>query len=186
MRDLKLILAEHLLAVESLDLDWIHASAKIMTDAIEGGGKIMICGCGGSAADAQHFAAELVGRFKAERTALPAFAMTTDSSIMSAISNDYHFSQVYAQQIEALGKRGDVLVAISTSGMSPAVVRAIRLAQIMEMKVVGLTGLRGEEAFKKLCHAAIVVQSDDVARVQEAHELALHMIAQLIDDWSGS
>lgn len=139
------------------------------------GHKVLVCGNGGSAADAQHFAAELLGRFEVDRAALAAIALTTDSSSLTAIANDLGFSRVFSRQVEGLARPGDVLVAISTSGTSPSVVEAARSARAIGCTVIGLTGEVGG-ALGEFCDLLVAVPSRNVARIQEVHALCLHAI----------
>jgi phosphoheptose isomerase len=162
-------------------LDAIVASAEVVREAIGAGHKILLCGNGGSAADAQHIAAELVGRFVAERKALPAIALTTDTSALTAIGNDYGYDVVFSRQVEALGRPGDVLIAITTSGRSKNVVAAVAAAKAIGMRVVGLTGAAGA-AFVAACDAGVAVPSTDTARIQECHIAVGHVICELVDD----
>lgn len=143
-------------------------------------GKLMICGNGGSAADAQHFAAELVGRYEKERSPWPAVALCVDTSIITALGNDYGFEQVFARQVKALGRAGDVLVALSTSGNSTNVVRAAEAAREMAIKVIALTG-EGGGALADLADILFAVPSRRTARIQEVHEICLHGLAQAIE-----
>ncbi|WP_051172950.1 D-sedoheptulose 7-phosphate isomerase [Thermodesulfobacterium hveragerdense] len=145
------------------------------------GRKILIFGNGGSAADAQHLAAELVNRFKKERRPLPAIALTTDTSILTAISNDYDFSQVFVKQILALGKKGDLALGISTSGNSPNVIEGLKVAKELGLYTVGLTGGTGGK-MKPFCDHMIVVPSKDTPRIQEGHLLFLHLFSELLED----
>ena len=140
------------------------------------GGKLLVCGNGGSAADAQHFAAELVGRYESDRPALAAIALTTDSSALTAIANDYGFERVFARQVEALARAGDVLVALSTSGNSANVLRAAQQAKLSGVQVVALTGEDGGR-LALLADVLLAVPSRRVARIQEVHELCLHTLA---------
>ncbi len=144
------------------------------------GGKLLICGNGGSAGDAQHFAAEIIGRFEQERRAFPAVALTTDTSILTAVGNDYGFDDVFARQVAGLGRPADLLIGISTSGQSENVVRAVRLARSLKMKSVGLLGKDGG-LLKGLVDSAIVVDSDTTARIQEAHIFILHYWAWRVE-----
>lgn len=161
----------------------IAAGIETLTNTLISGGKILACGNGGSAADAQHFAAELVGRFEAERQELAAVALTTDSSILTAIANDYSFSQIFAKQVRALGHAGDTLLAISTSGNSANVIEAIRAAHEADMRVVALTGKGGGEIGEMLKDDDIhlCVPADRTARIQEIHLLAIHCLCDGID-----
>ncbi len=161
----------------------IGRAVEIMVNSLLGNGKILVCGNGGSAADAQHMAAELVGRFEAERHELAAIALTTDTSILSAIANDYGYKMVFAKQIRALGQPGDVLVAISTSGNSPNVIEAINAAHENQLHVVALTG-KGGGAIGELLHHTdvhICVPASRTARIQETHLLIIHCFCDGID-----
>ena len=181
---------EHFTDSAQAKLDAIEALAaplagavELMVGALVGNGKILACGNGGSAADAQHFAAELVGRFEMERPGLAAVALTTDSSVMTAVSNDYGYSAVFERQVRALGQSGDLLLAISTSGNSPSIVEAIRAAHENDLRVVALTGKGGGE-IGRILHGADVhlcVPSDRTARIQEIHLLAIHCLCDGID-----
>ena len=171
-------------------LDAVELLAAPISDAVQSmvaclvnNGKILACGNGGSAADAQHFAAELVGRFEAERQELAAIALTTDSSILTAIANDYSFNVIYAKQVRALGQPGDVLLAISTSGNSPNVIEAVHAAHEREMRVVALTGKGGGEIGALLGpdDVHLCVPADRTARIQEVHLLTLHCLCDGID-----
>ena len=141
----------------------------------------MLCGNGGSAADAQHIAAELRGRFKKEREALAGIALTTDTSALSAIANDYGYELVFSRQVEAIGKKGDVLIAISTSGNSKNVINAINSAKKIGIKIITLTGKDGGE-MKNLGDINIIVPSNNTPRIQEMHIMIGHMICALIDE----
>ena len=162
----------------------ITAAINMMVTALKKGNKILSCGNGGSAADAQHFAAELVCRFERERPALAAIALTVDTSALTAISNDYHYDETFARQIDALAKENDVLLAISTSGFSPNVVRAIEQAHKNEMTVVALTGRDGGQVAKLLTanDVEIRVPSESTARIQEIHLLTIHCLCDQIDE----
>lgn len=162
----------------------IEAAIERMTEAFKAGNKILTCGNGGSAADAQHFSAELVCRFERERPGLPAIALTTDSSALTAISNDYHYDEVFAKQVSALGLPGDILFAISTSGNSANVVRAIEAAHDKGLTVVAMTGRDGGNIARLLQDndVEIRVPSDSTARVQEVHLLTIHCLCHQIDE----
>jgi D-sedoheptulose 7-phosphate isomerase len=161
----------------------IAGAIEVMTASLLANGKILACGNGGSAADAQHFAAELVNRFEMERPPLASIALTTDTSILTSIANDYDYVQVFSKQVLALGQPGDVLLAISTSGNSPNVVAAIEAAHEREMKVVALTGKGGGRIAEHLSPADvhICVPADRTARIQEVHLLTLHCLCDGID-----
>jgi len=150
---------------------------------VTGGGKVMACGNGGSAADAQHFAAEFVGRFERERPELGAMALSTDSSLMTAIANDYHFDQIFSKQVRALGQPGDVLLAISTSGNSSNVLAAIEAAHQRDLIVVALTGKGGGKIAQVLRETDIhiCVPHERTARIQEVHLLVLHCLCDGVD-----
>jgi len=161
----------------------IARASRVMTDCLLSDGKILACGNGGSAADAQHFAAELVGRFERERPELPAVALTTDTSLLTAIANDYSFEQVFAKQVRALGSRGDVLLAISTSGSSGNVIAAIEAAHSRDMHVVAMTGKGGGRMNELLAPTDVhlCVPHGRTARIQEVHLLMIHCICDAID-----
>ena len=161
----------------------IARAAAMMTECLLADGKLLACGNGGSAADAQHFAAEMVGRFERERPELPAIALTTDTSILTAVANDYDFGQVFAKQVRALGRSGDVLLALSTSGNSGNVCAAVATAHEREMRVVALTGKGGGRMGELLTPADvhICVPHSVTARIQEVHILAIHCLCDAID-----
>lgn len=161
----------------------IAGAVEVMTTSLLNNGKILACGNGGSAADAQHFAAELVNRFELERPPLAAVALTTDSSTLTSIANDYDFTQVFSKQVRALGQPGDVLLAISTSGNSPNVAEAIVAAHEREMRVIALTGKGGGQIGDMLADGDIhlCVPADRTARIQEVHLLVLHCLCDGID-----
>ena len=161
----------------------ISEAVQTMVACLVNDGKILACGNGGSAGDAQHFAAELVGRFEAERQELAAIALTTDSSILTAVANDYAFDVVFAKQVRALGRAGDVLLAISTSGNSVNVIKAIEAAHDNDMSVVALTGRGGGKIGQMLREGDIhlCVPAERTARIQETHLLAIHCLCDGID-----
>ncbi len=174
--------------------DLMYAAAEVLSkpiadavDAVVGcitaGGKVLVCGNGGSASDAQHFAAEFVGRFERERPGLAALALTTDTSILTAIGNDYDFNSIFSKQVQALGNPGDVLIAISTSGNSGNVLAAVAAAHIKDMTVVALTGRAGGKLGVLLTDTDvhICVPHDRTARIQEVHGLALHCLCDAVD-----
>jgi len=178
--------------IESADLKYqaaqtlsrpIADAVQAMLACVTSGGKVLACGNGGSAADAQHFSAEFVGRFERERPELGAIALTTDSSILTAIANDYDFTQIFAKQVRALGQPGDVLLAISTSGNSANVLAAIEAAHEREMTVVAMTGRGGGRmgAAMRETDVHICVPHERTARIQEVHLLTLHCICDGVD-----
>ncbi len=158
----------------------IAAVADLLVDALGKGKKLLVMGNGGSAADAQHFAAEIVGRFKMERRGLPAVALTTDSSILTAIGNDYGFEQIFRRQIEALACEGDVVVGISTSGTSRNVHGALLLARELGCRTIGLLGKDGG-TIREIVDVDITVSCDDTPRVQEGHITIIHIICDLVE-----
>ncbi|HVN72190.1 MAG TPA: D-sedoheptulose 7-phosphate isomerase [Desulfomonilia bacterium] len=155
-------------------------AARMMVECIEAGGKIMFAGNGGSAADAQHLAAELVNRFKKERGPLAGLALTTDTSVITAIGNDYSFDDIFAKQIKALGRAGDLFVGISTSGDSQNVIQAIKTARDMGIATIGIMGQGGK--IKELADCALTVPSSNTPRIQEVHILIGHILCELIED----
>lgn len=161
----------------------IADAAQALLNCLTSGGKVLACGNGGSAADAQHFAAEFVGRFEQERPGLAAIALTTDSSIITALANDYDFNVIFARQVRALGQAGDVLLAISTSGNSANVLAAIEAAHEREMVVIGLSGRSGGQMNQALrdTDVHICVPNERTARIQEVHLLSLHCLCDAVD-----
>jgi len=161
----------------------IERAVRLMTQCLQSGGKVMACGNGGSASDAQHFAAEFVGRFERERPGLAAIALTTDSSILTAVGNDYDFNSIFSKQVQALGSPGDVLIAISTSGNSANVLAAVEAARAKEMTVIALTGRGGGKLRERLgeTDVHICVPHERTARIQEVHILALHCLCDAVD-----
>ncbi|MBT8440749.1 MAG: phosphoheptose isomerase [Gammaproteobacteria bacterium] len=161
----------------------ISDAAILMIEALKGGGKILSCGNGGSAGDAQHFSAELLNRFEMERPGLPAVALTTDSSTLTSIANDYAYVQIFSKQVHALGNPGDCLLAISTSGNSPNVLDAVHAAHDRGMRIVALTGRDGgpTAAAMKDSDVELRVPSDRTARIQEVHLVIIHCLCDAID-----
>ena len=159
--------------------DLILQAAEQLSQCIASGHKILIFGNGGSAADAQHMAAEFVNRFKIERTPLPALALTTDSSVLTSIGNDYSFDEIFRKQIQALGQKSDIAIGISTSGNSPNVIKAMEAARKAEMFTMGLSGRGGELA--QSCAMAFCVESDITARIQEVHITLIHVLCELVE-----
>jgi D-sedoheptulose 7-phosphate isomerase len=183
MNLLRSSLREHLDAIQSLldsKLDEIEKAGLLICETLRVGNKILICGNGGSAADAQHIAAELVGRYEQERRSFPAIALTTDTSALTAVSNDYGYEQVFARQVLGLAVAGDLLISISTSGNSPNVIKAAEQAKALGCKVIGLTGCTGEPLATH-CDMAIVVPSNRTSRVQEAHITIGHLWCEMVD-----
>ncbi|MCF8035702.1 MAG: SIS domain-containing protein [Desulfobacteraceae bacterium] len=167
-------------SVESLEQPF-QTAANLCIRALENKGKLLICGNGGSASDAQHFAAELVGRFERERNGWPAIALTTDTSIITALGNDYGFEHCFSRQVAALGAAGDILIAMSTSGNSENILRATGAARELDMKVIGFTG-QGGGALAPLVDALFAVPAKRTARIQEVHEICLHALAEAIEE----
>ena len=161
----------------------IAAAVQAVLACVTSGGKVLACGNGGSAADAQHFAAEFVGRFERERPGLPAIALTTDSSVLTAIGNDYDFNAIFSKQVQALGAPGDVLLAITTTGNSANVIAAIEAARAKEMVVIALTGHKGGKVRELLTETDVLicVPHERTARIQEVHLLTLHCLCDAID-----
>lgn len=178
-------LKEHATVISEI-LDGSTASIEICADLIiktfKAGKKLLLCGNGGSAADAQHIAAEFVGRYENERRALPAIALTTDTSALTALANDYDFEQIFSRQVDALAVEGDCLIAISTSGNSPNVISAVMAARRIGCKVIGMTGAKGKK-LTSISDACVMVPSDRTARIQEAHITIAHIWCELIENW---
>jgi phosphoheptose isomerase len=161
----------------------IELASTMLNQAILGGHKILICGNGGSASDAQHFSAELLNRYDRDRPGVPAISLTTDSSTLTAIANDYDYRQIYSKQITALGQPDDILVAISTSGQSPNIVEAIKAASENEMQVIALSGKDGGAMSQVLDENSVEIRvpSNVTARIQEVHILVIHILCELLD-----
>jgi D-sedoheptulose 7-phosphate isomerase len=158
----------------------IEQAAKIMIDAFKSGKKVLICGNGGSAADAQHIAAELTGKFYKDREPLYAEALHVNTSYLTAVANDYSFDEVFSRQVKSKGRTDDILIAISTSGSSENIIRAAKAAREIGMKVIGLTGETGG-ALKSYCNICICVPSKDTPRIQEAHITIGHIICEIVE-----
>jgi D-sedoheptulose 7-phosphate isomerase len=175
--------SEHLKTAQAT-LEYIAApleiAANLCIDSLHSGGKILIFGNGGSAADAQHIAAELMGRYKVERNGLPAIALTTDTSALTAIGNDFGYVHVFDRQVKALANEGDVVIGISTSGSSSNVIGALKLAKEMGCKTIGFSGRDGGE-MSTLCNVNLIVPAEDTPRIQEMHIVIGHTICHLID-----
>ena len=158
----------------------IKEAAEAVIDALRSGGKVLLCGNGGSAADSQHIAAEFVGRFRFDRKAMPAIALTTDTSILTAVGNDYGYDEVFRRQVEALGHKGDVLIGISTSGRSPNVLRAIEEAKERGMVTIALIG--GKECpMSEISDITVQIPSEDSPRIQEGHMTFGHILCDLVE-----
>jgi len=158
----------------------IRRAAELVSGAVAAGGKVLLCGNGGSAADAQHFAAELVGKFQTERRALPALALTVDTSVITAVGNDMGYEQVFVRQVEALGRTGDVLICLSTSGKSPNVVLAARRGRELGMQVIAFTGA-DSQFLSPYAAVTVAVPSRETPRVQEAHLVSGHAVCQMVE-----
>lgn len=161
-------------------LEILGKMAEAMAETLRSGHKILLCGNGGSAADSQHIAAEFVGRFKRERRSLPALALTTDTSILTAIGNDYAYEQIFSRQVEGLGEKGDLLIALSTSGNSKNVLEAVKTAKAKGITSVGFTGNRGG-ALKDIADLCFLAQSSETPHIQEVHITALHALSEVTE-----
>jgi D-sedoheptulose 7-phosphate isomerase len=166
----------------------VAESSAVISDVVarlcicfERGGKLLICGNGGSAADAQHFAAEFMNRFKLDRQPWPAIALSTDSSVLTSIANDAAYDEVFARQVEALGRPGDVLLALSTSGGSANILAALKAARRRGLVTIGFTGRAGAERMVADCDVLLAVPSSDTARIQECHEFVYHVLAGMVE-----
>ena len=181
--DLEASLADHRRAVDIVaDLaPAIHHAAEMLAGTFRNGGRVYVCGNGGSAADAQHFAAELTGRFQADRPGFPAMALTTDTSALTSIGNDYGFERVFARQLESLGGAGDLLLALSTSGHSPNVAAAVAAATEHGMATIGLLGRDGGPLAGSV-DLPLIVGVDATARIQEAHIVILHLLCEAFEE----
>jgi D-sedoheptulose 7-phosphate isomerase len=158
----------------------VMAAVEMIAEAFRSGRKLLLFGNGGSAADAQHIAAEFVNRFNMERPGLPAIALTTDTSALTSIANDYAFGEIFARQVKALGAEGDVAIAISTSGTSPNIIRGVQAAREIPMHVIGFSGRDGGQ-LAELSDIALVVPSEAVSHIQESHITVGHVICELVD-----
>jgi D-sedoheptulose 7-phosphate isomerase len=176
-------LQEHRALFDLLERDMAPAIAEmagLISATLAGGSKLLVMGNGGSAADSQHFVAEIVGRFKMERKALPAIALSTDTSILTAIGNDYGFDSIFSRQVEALAASGDIVVGLSTSGNSPNVLKALNEARQRGCRTIGLLGKDGG-SIKAACDLALVVPSSDTPRIQEGHITIIHIVCDLVE-----
>ena len=168
-------------AVQSADLRaTTHTIARAVADALKAGNKLLLIGNGGSAADAQHIAAEIVGRYKQERPGWAAIALTTDTSALTAIANDYGFEQVFARQVQGLARRGDVLFALTTSGRSPNIIAALKVARDLGVTTIGFTGTKGE-SMRASCDHLFVSPTDDTPVIQQIHMMAMHAICDKVE-----
>ena len=177
-------LADHMAAVDGLARqsgDIVTGIASRIARCFAGGGKLLICGNGGSAADSQHLAAEFVNRMHIDRPGLPAIALSTDTSSLTAIANDERYERVFARQTEALGRPGDVLIGISTSGRSPNVVAALVAGRAIGLVTIGFTGQSGAAVLAPICDVVLATPSDVTPRIQEGHEFAYHVIAAMVE-----
>ena len=169
------------LKVQNEMIDDISKACEMVVDTLKSGNRVFLCGNGGSSADAQHIAAELTGRYKTERNPLPGIALTTDTSALTAIGNDYGFEYVFVRQLAGLAKSGDLLISISTSGNSANVIKALEYAKENKIKSLGLSG-KGGGVMNSLCELNLVVPSPDTARIQEMHIFIAHTLCQAIDN----
>lgn len=160
----------------------VREAARLCTEALASGGKLVVCGNGGSAAEAQHLVGELVGRYNQDRRPLAAVALTADSALVTCIGNDYSYEDVFARQLRALGKPGDVLIVFTTSGNSPNVLKALEAAREMGLTSVAFLGRDGGKA-RELSSCALIARHPETARAQEAHQFLLHSMMDLIEDW---
>ncbi len=178
------VLNEHIEGMKSLYEDnYIEDLEKIVNlqlESLNNGGKILIAGNGGSASDAQHFAGELVGRFLLEREGIPAIALNTDTSVLTCLGNDYGYDKVFSRQVEALGKKGDVFIGISTSGNSQNIIEAVEMAKKKGIKTIGFLGKDGGK-LKNMCDMNLIIPFKSTARVQEAHIMSIHIICEIIE-----
>ena len=181
------VLERHLKVTEEFftnNSGYIVEASQVCADALQSGKKILLAGNGGSAADAQHIAAEFVGRFIDDRKALPAIALTTDTSILTAVGNDYGYEYVFSRQIEGLGQEGDIFIAISTSGNSENIIKAIEAAKQEGLTVIGLTGKSGGR-MRGMCDVFLCVEDEETAHVQECHIMVMHMLCGMIETSMG-
>ena len=183
INEIKKQLQDHRALIDLMERDLtplIAEMGSLISDALANGNKLLVMGNGGSAADSQHFVAEIVGRFKMERKALPAVALSTDTSILTAIGNDYGFESIFSRQVEALAKPGDVVVGLSTSGNSPNVLKALNAAREQGCRTIGLLGRDGG-TISPICDLALVVPSTDTPRIQEGHITIIHILCDLVE-----
>jgi D-sedoheptulose 7-phosphate isomerase len=163
-------------------LQSIESAADVLQDALKNNNKILVCGNGGSAADSQHFAAELVGRFKHERAALPAIALHTNTSTLTAVANDYDYTSVFSRQVEAFGHKGDVFIGISTSGKAQNILKAVESSKKKGLTTIAVTGQSADNPLVKITNLSICVPGDNTADIQECHIMVLHLLCEVIDN----
>jgi D-sedoheptulose 7-phosphate isomerase len=183
INDIKKQLQDHRALIDLMERNLaplIAEMGSLISAALTNGNKLLVMGNGGSAADSQHFVAEIVGRFKMERKALPAVALSTDTSILTAIGNDYGFESIFSRQVEALAKPGDIVVGLSTSGNSPNVLKALNAAREQGCRTIGLLGKDGG-TIRSICDLALVVPSTDTPRIQEGHITIIHIVCDLVE-----
>ena len=168
------------LTIETMQ-EKLELASLLVVNTLKNGNKILLCGNGGSAADAQHIAAELTGRYKTERRGLPGIALTTDTSILTSIGNDYGYDRIFDRQIEALVNKGDLIIGISTSGNSKNIINALKVGKELDCKTLGFSGREGG-IMNELCDINLIVPSNDTPRIQEMHILFGHIICQSVDD----
>lgn len=182
MSEFKQLLREHQEVMQSLEslLPRLEAASEAVVACLKSGGKVLLCGNGGSAADSQHIAAEIIGRFETERNALPAIALTTDTSILTAVGNDYGYDEIFSRQVQGLARPGDVLMGYSTSGNSANIIAAFEAAAALGVKTISLTGRDGG-ALKQLADIDLCVSSSSTARIQEAHAFLGHALCAAVD-----
>lgn len=174
------ISVKHAMVEDSTLVHLVDQISQACVDTIQAGGKILIAGNGGSASDAQHFAGELVSRFYFDRPGLPGIALTTDTSILTAIGNDYGYELAFSRQVQALGRPGDLFVGISTSGNSPNILKALDQARQMQLRTLGMTGRSGGQMVDR-CDWCIRIPSDSTPRIQEGHEVVMHAICAFVE-----
>lgn len=168
------------LTIETMQ-EKLELASNLVVETLKNGNKVLLCGNGGSAADAQHIAAELTGRYKRERKGLPGIALTTDTSALTAIGNDYGYDRIFDRQVEALANKGDLIIGISTSGNSKNIINALKIGKIIGCKTLGFSGNDGGE-MNQVCDINLIVPSNDTPRIQEMHILFGHTICQIVDD----
>ena len=168
------------LTIETMQ-EKLEQASLLVVETLKNGNKILLCGNGGSAADAQHIAAELVGRYKSDRRGLPAIALTTDTSILTSVGNDYGYEKIFDRQVEALANKGDLIIGISTRGNSQNIVNVLKLGRELDCKTVGFSGYKGG-VMNELCDINLIVPSNNTPRIQEMHILFGHIICQIVDN----